>query len=52
MGPNGIGPFGASYLLIDQGESYPSETRYLEADVVLTKIVDFWDKLFSELAIT
>ncbi len=52
MGPYGVGPFGASYLLIDQGEDYPNEIRYLVADAVLKEIVDFWDQLFSELAIT
>ena len=51
MGPYGIGPFGASYLLIDKGESYPNETRYLVADDVLKEIVDFWNQLFSEMAI-
>lgn len=46
-GPFGIGPFGAAYLLIDLGDEYLPEVRYLVASDVLKSIMDFWTSFFA-----
>lgn len=51
-GPYGIGPFGAAYLLVDLGEDYPASERYLVASEVLTQVVQFWDKFFSDFSVS
>ena len=48
MGPYGIGPFGASYLLIDLGAEKALEDRWLVASDMLREIVDFWNQFFEQ----
>ena len=51
-GPWGIGPYGASYLLIDLGEEHPPAERYLVASNVLKAIIEFWAGFFATHLIT
>jgi hypothetical protein len=48
MGPYGIGPFGASYLLIDLGAEKAPADRWLVASDMLREIVKFWDRFFEQ----
>lgn len=46
MGPFGIGPFGASYLLIDYGTD-AGDDRYKTAKDLIEAVVTFWNIFFE-----
>jgi hypothetical protein len=48
VGGYGIGPFGASYLLIDLGAEIAPPDRWLVASVMLREIVDFWEAFLEQ----
>lgn len=48
MGPYGIGPWGAYYLLIDLGENIQIPQLWVVASDMLREVVGFWDDFFAQ----
>jgi hypothetical protein len=46
MGPYGIGPYGANYLLIDSGAD-AGDQRYKTAKDLIEAVIMFWDEFFD-----
>jgi len=49
QGPYGVGPYGKPYLLIDQGQAFSPEARWLVGNRVVREAAEFWAALDAEL---
>lgn len=49
-GPFGVGPYGTTYLLIDRGDTFPPEERWLVASTMLREVSAFWEQFFTDNA--